>query len=81
MLDELPMVYSSCIFIYSLAMIEGKRGESSSSLVRLLISYSVFFSITYLTFPYPIIHQVLYGIMIVVMIYLGLGKLSFHSCY
>jgi len=72
MLDELPMVYSSCAFIYSLKMIEEKKGESDKRLVGLLIIYSFLFSAVYLTFPFPIIHQVLYGIMIVIMIYLGL---------
>lgn len=72
MTDELPMVYSSCAFIYSLKLIEGEKRKSDKSLVGLLIIYSVLFSALYLTFPYPIIHQVLYGFMIVIMIYLGL---------
>ena len=70
--------------------IEGEKRKSDKSLVGVLIIYSFLFSAVYLTFPYPIIHQVgqqleyynddfhddwlqvLYGIMIVVMIYLGL---------
>ena len=109
MTDELPMVYSSCAFIYSLKLvgeggvppkswleltshiqIEGEKERSDKSLVGLLIIYSFLFSALYLTFPFPIIHQVepklwyynddfyhhrpqvLYGIMIVIMIYLGL---------
>ena len=74
MMDELPMVYSSCAFIYSLKLvgsssvvrlnlvvdiqIEGEKQKSDKSLVGLLIIYSFLFSAVYLTFPYPIIHQV-----------------------
>ena len=74
MMDELPMVYSSCAFIYSLKLvgsssvvqlnlvvdiqIEGEKRRSDKSLMGLLIIYSFLFSAVYLTFPFPIIHQV-----------------------
>ena len=81
---------SCSVKLRSHIQIEGEKRKSDKALAGLLVSYSFLFSAVYLTFPYPIIHQVgqrleyynddfhddwlqvLYGIMIVVMIYLGL---------
>jgi len=71
LLDELPMVYSSCTFIYSLYMINSEEGENSLWLTASLIFYSLFTTVIYLLLPFPIIHQFLYGLTVVVMVYLA----------
>lgn len=69
LLDEIPMVWSSCAFVYCQHMVPFKLGERAVGMLVLLFSYCCLFTGVYLTWPYPIIHQVMYGILVFYMIY------------
>jgi len=75
LLDEIPMVWSSCVFIYLQHMVDSKKGETSWKMVGMLLAYAVSFTVIYLTWSYPIIHETMYGILVVYMIYQAVGIL------
>jgi len=75
MFDELPMVYSSCTFIYSLYMTRSKKGDNGGTVMIILIMFSLSFTVGYLMFPFPLILQVMYGLTVVVIVFLTLQLL------
>ncbi|MEQ2279895.1 Alkaline ceramidase 3 [Ameca splendens] len=58
LLDELPMIYSTCVFVYCLY--ECFKQENSISLfpIVLLIIFSVSVTLVYLQWKEPVFHQV-----------------------
>jgi len=69
LLDEIPMVWSSCVFIYLQHMVYSKKGETGAWMASLLFTYASTFTVVYLTWTNPLIHQTMYGILVVYMIY------------
>lgn len=78
-LDELPMVYSSCTFIYSLYMIQTKENEKW--LVFSLSFYCTAFAVVYLFIPNPLVFQTMYGITVVVIVLLSANVLRSTSTF
>lgn len=69
LLDEIPMVWSSCAFIYCQHMVKSRSGEKGLGVAALLATYGTLFTILYLAWPHPILHQVMYGVLVFYMIY------------
>jgi len=69
LLDEIPMVWSSCAFIYCQHMVTSRSGEKRSSVALLLLGYGTIFTILYLLVPNPVIHQAMYGLLVFYMIF------------
>ncbi|NXT05537.1 ACER3 ceramidase, partial [Prunella fulvescens] len=58
LLDELPMIYSCCVFVYCLYECFKYKNTVNYALLFLLITYSVVVSIVYLDLKEPVFHQV-----------------------
>jgi len=69
LLDEIPMVWSSCAFIYCQHMVTSRSGEKGLGAAALLATYGTLFTVLYLAWPHPILHQVMYGVLVFYMIY------------
>ncbi|XP_014669330.1 PREDICTED: alkaline ceramidase 3-like [Priapulus caudatus] len=70
LLDELPMIWGSIIFVYALFEAHAPpRGSLRHSLVALLCFYCFFVTVVYVTIKDPIIHQTAYAILVVTLLY------------
>eukprot|EP00092_Neocalanus_flemingeri_P007753 GFUD01008371.1.p1 GENE.GFUD01008371.1~~GFUD01008371.1.p1 ORF type:complete len:272 (+),score=72.00 GFUD01008371.1:154-969(+) len=78
LMDEIPMVWSTCAFIHSLYMTKSKPGEKGLTALCLLTLYSTLFTLIYSTWQHPLIHQVMYGILVVVMILQAVSLLYYE---
>ncbi|OPJ72142.1 alkaline ceramidase 3 [Patagioenas fasciata monilis] len=58
LLDELPMIYSCCVFVYCLYECFKYKNTVNYPLLFLLITYSFIVSIVYLNLKEPVFHQV-----------------------
>jgi len=76
LLDEIPMVWSSLAFIYCQHMVASGPGERAPAMAATLALYGATFTCIYLTFPIPLIHQVMYGLLVFWMIYQALAILQ-----
>ncbi|XP_063162026.1 alkaline ceramidase 3 isoform X2 [Candoia aspera] len=68
LLDELPMIYSCCVFVYCLYECFKYKKTINYPLLFLLIAYSIGVSIVYLNWKQPIFHQVMYGSLVAVLV-------------
>ncbi|XP_064837737.1 alkaline ceramidase 3 isoform X1 [Oncorhynchus masou masou] len=68
LLDELPMIYSTCVFVYCLY--ECFKQENTLSLfpITLLLFFSVSVSVVYLQWKEPVFHQVMYGALVACLV-------------
>eukprot|EP00064_Thunnus_orientalis_P015145 superscaffoldBa00002753_g15195 len=68
LLDELPMIYSTCVFVYCLY--ECFKQENSLSLfpIALLLIFSVSVTVVYLQWKEPVFHQVMYGALVACLV-------------
>uniref|UniRef100_A0A3Q2Q242 Alkaline ceramidase n=1 Tax=Fundulus heteroclitus TaxID=8078 RepID=A0A3Q2Q242_FUNHE len=68
LLDELPMIYSTCVFVYCLY--ECFKQENSISLfpIVLLLIFSVSVTLVYLQWKEPVFHQVMYGVLVACLV-------------
>ncbi|XP_068457315.1 alkaline ceramidase 3 isoform X2 [Clinocottus analis] len=68
LLDELPMIYSTCVFVYCLY--ECFKQEHSISLfpIALLLLFSVSVTVVYLQWQEPVFHQVMYGALVACLV-------------
>merc|ERR1740137_362008 len=78
LMDEIPMVWSSSAFIYSLYMTPSKPGEKGLLPLFLLSLYSTLFTLIYSIWQDPLVHQVMYGVLVVVMI-LQASSMLYHD--
>ncbi|TNM84547.1 hypothetical protein fugu_008725 [Takifugu bimaculatus] len=64
LLDELPMIYSTCVFVYCLY--ECFKEENSINLfsITLLLIFSLSVTVVYLNWKEPVFHQVMYGALV-----------------
>ncbi|KAL0994367.1 hypothetical protein UPYG_G00121220 [Umbra pygmaea] len=68
LLDELPMIYGTCVFVYCLY--ECFKQENTLGLfpVILLLIFSVSVSVVYLQWKEPVFHQVMYGALVACLV-------------
>lgn len=69
LLDELPMIYGSCVFLYALNHHTYKPKSRNHSYVLLLLLYSLAVTCIYLYWQNPIFHQVCYAILVFSLMY------------
>ncbi|XP_077360290.1 alkaline ceramidase 3 isoform X4 [Festucalex cinctus] len=68
LLDELPMIYSTCVFVYCLYECF-KHGNSISWFpVALLFIFSITVTVVYLEWKEPVFHQVMYGALVACLV-------------
>jgi len=68
LLDEIPMVWSSAAFIYTIYMTTSKPGEKGLFPLFMLSLYCTLFTFIYSIWTHPIVHQVMYGILVVLIL-------------
>ncbi|KAJ7996075.1 hypothetical protein DPEC_G00233310 [Dallia pectoralis] len=68
LLDELPMIYSTCVFVYCLY--ECFKQENTLGLfpIILLLIFSFLVSVVYLQWKEPVFHQVMYGALVACLV-------------
>lgn len=69
LLDELPMIWGSIVFVFVLFEAYTPPGQQSHKLVTLLVFYSVFVTVIYVTMKSPLIHQTAYAILVLTLVY------------
>ncbi|XP_044306065.1 alkaline ceramidase 3 isoform X1 [Varanus komodoensis] len=68
LLDELPMIYSCCVFVYCLSECFKYKKTINYPLLFLLIAYSTGVTIVYLNWKQPVFHQVMYGTLVALLV-------------
>ncbi|XP_066555671.1 alkaline ceramidase 3 isoform X1 [Amia ocellicauda] len=89
LLDELPMIYSCCVFVYCLYECFKPKNSINYFPIVVLLLFSVSVTVVYLQWKEPIFHQVMYGtlvaclvlrsVFIVTWVYPWLRPLSYTS--
>ncbi|TRY56321.1 hypothetical protein DNTS_031854 [Danionella cerebrum] len=69
LLDELPMIYSCCIFVYCLYECFKQEHAVNLFSVILLLTFSVIVSVIYLIWKEPVFHQVMYAILVTFLVF------------
>ncbi|XP_072118702.1 alkaline ceramidase 3 isoform X2 [Mobula birostris] len=64
LLDELPMIYSCCIFVYCLYECFKHKNTRNYLLAFILVLFSGIVTIVYLQWKEPVFHQVMYGFLV-----------------
>lgn len=77
LLDELPMIWGSCIFLYCIFECHSKRDEHSKGLIAILFLVCAVTTISYIIFVDPYLFQAAYGTLVVVMTVRG----CYLSCW
>ncbi|OXB62441.1 hypothetical protein ASZ78_013785 [Callipepla squamata] len=68
LLDELPMIYSCCVFVYCLYECFKYKNTVNYPMLFILITYSFIVSIVYLKLKQPVFHQIMYGTLVSVIV-------------
>eukprot|EP01137_Pigoraptor_chileana_P008171 Opistho-2@54641 len=77
LLDELPMIYGTCVFLY--VLLEDERTPKYGwKLVFFLGLYSTVVTVVYLVLKKPIFHEVAYGILVAGVVFLCARMLRRH---
>merc|ERR1719351_317302 len=76
MMDELPMIYGSCVFLYALRQRSKPPDHINRKeiMVYFLISFSV--TIVYLIIQHPVFHQFCYGLLVMAIVYEGVSAMK-----
>lgn len=69
LLDELPMIYSCCIFVYCLYECFKPKNTHNYPLAGLLCAYSLLVTAVYLSWKEPVFHQVMYSILVAAVVF------------
>ncbi|XP_028838325.1 alkaline ceramidase 3 isoform X2 [Denticeps clupeoides] len=64
LLDELPMIYSCCVFVYCLYECFKQEHAISYFPISILLVYSIAVSVVYLQWKEPVFHQVMYAALV-----------------
>ncbi|CAL8095111.1 unnamed protein product [Orchesella dallaii] len=81
LLDELPMVFGNVLLIYQLTELrKSMKKPVNSTLLFVCCMYAFFFSVFYVSFKNPLIHQVMYGAGVVVVLILDLRLVNYNQC-
>ncbi|XP_071839552.1 alkaline ceramidase 3-like isoform X2 [Apostichopus japonicus] len=85
LLDELPMIWGSCLFLYCIFECHSKRDHHNKGLIALLLFVCAGVTGIYITFKNPYLFQAAYGTLVIVMIvrgfYLSCWKCVEYSKY
>ncbi|XP_010868964.1 alkaline ceramidase 3 isoform X2 [Esox lucius] len=68
LLDELPMIYSTCVFVYCLYECFKQENALGVFPITLLLIFSVLVSVVYLQWKEPVFHQVMYGALVACLV-------------
>ncbi|XP_062391868.1 alkaline ceramidase 3 [Sardina pilchardus] len=68
LLDELPMIYSCCIFVYCIYECFKQENAINYLPISLLLLFSISVSLVYLQWKEPIFHQVMYGALVACLV-------------
>nr|XP_054586421.1 alkaline ceramidase 3 isoform X2 [Nothobranchius furzeri] len=68
LLDELPMIYSTCVFVYCLYECFKQENSTSGFSIVLLLFFSVSVTLVYLQWKEPVFHQVMYGVLVACLV-------------
>ncbi|XP_077449016.1 alkaline ceramidase 3 isoform X2 [Stigmatopora argus] len=68
LLDELPMIYSTCVFVYCLYECFKQGNTISWFPVALLLIFSITVTVVYLQWKEPVFHQVMYGALVACLV-------------
>uniref|UniRef100_A0A8D0L755 Alkaline ceramidase n=1 Tax=Sphenodon punctatus TaxID=8508 RepID=A0A8D0L755_SPHPU len=79
LLDELPMIYSCCVFVYCLYECFKYKNTVNYLLLFLLIAYSLGVSLVYLKLKQPVFHQVILYTLQIACIFKSLLSCSYIS--
>ncbi|XP_023346045.1 alkaline ceramidase 3 isoform X2 [Eurytemora carolleeae] len=69
LLDEIPMVWGTSYMNYCMHLVAFKPKEGSPKMAAALTLYNILFTLVYLIFRNPLIHESMYGLLVVVMVY------------
>uniref|UniRef100_A0A6B2LEI0 Alkaline ceramidase n=1 Tax=Arcella intermedia TaxID=1963864 RepID=A0A6B2LEI0_9EUKA len=67
LLDELPMIYATCVFVYCV-LEDKKKSKYGPMLPVSLFLTAVLITLTYIVWQDPIFHQVCYGLLVAVVV-------------
>ncbi|ERE78212.1 alkaline ceramidase 3 isoform X2 [Cricetulus griseus] len=68
LLDELPMIYSCCIFVYCMFECFKTKSSINYHLLFTLVLFSLIVTMIYLKVKEPIFHQVMYGMLVFTLV-------------
>lgn len=68
LLDELPMIYSCCIFVYCMFECFKMKSSVNYHLLFTLVLFSLIVTMVYLKVKEPIFHQVMYGMLVFTLV-------------
>ncbi|XP_063497466.1 alkaline ceramidase 3 isoform X2 [Symphalangus syndactylus] len=68
LLDELPMIYSCCIFVYCMFECFKIKNSVNYHLLFTLVLFSLIVTTVYLKVKEPIFHQVMYGMLVFTLV-------------
>ncbi|KAG5285137.1 hypothetical protein AALO_G00034510 [Alosa alosa] len=68
LLDELPMIYSCCVFVYCIYECFKQENAINYLPISLLLLFSISVSLVYLQWKEPIFHQVMYGALVACLV-------------
>uniref|UniRef100_A0A8D1V9X2 Alkaline ceramidase n=2 Tax=Sus scrofa TaxID=9823 RepID=A0A8D1V9X2_PIG len=68
LLDELPMIYSCCIFVYCMFECFKTKSSVNYHLLFTLVLFSLIVTTVYLKVKEPIFHQVMYGMLVFTLV-------------
>lgn len=71
LLDELPMIYGGCFFMYAILHYNRRSGEEGATKCILLFLYGVMITVLYLFHPNPILHELAYAVIVLKLAYDG----------
>lgn len=69
LLDELPMIYGSCVFLYALNHHAHKPNHRSYTYIFALIFICIFVTVVYLYWKNPMFHESSYAILVFYLLY------------
>nr|CAB3219682.1 alkaline ceramidase 3-like [Phallusia mammillata] len=69
LLDELPMIYGTCVFLYSLHHHDKPRKSRNLVYLVALCFCSVAVTVIYLMWKNPVFHQVCYALLVAALVY------------
>ncbi|XP_024120178.1 alkaline ceramidase 3 isoform X1 [Oryzias melastigma] len=68
LLDELPMIYSTCVFVYCLYECFKQEKTVGFFPIALLFIFSMSVTLVYLQWKEPVFHQVMYGVLVACLV-------------
>ncbi|KAM9455384.1 alkaline ceramidase 3 [Clarias gariepinus] len=69
LLDELPMIYSCCVFVYCLYECFKQENAVHCLPIALLLFFSITVSVVYLQWKEPVFHQVMYAVLVAFLVF------------